>query len=100
MSFEIDGKRIEEGQRLRITGGPYYPIKDEEGNTRRVGFGLRGIYAFIRTERDGILVSNVGGFGTLFCYTGETHTSKATGTVMQAHKITIPKSKRRRNKND
>lgn len=74
---------LREGDKIRISEGPYYPTKDG----RKIKMGLSGLHYFSHLDDQGnVWVRN--SQGTLaMVYMGKEHLSEMTGTYMRPHKI-------------
>ena len=69
-----------EGDKMRVSGGPYYETKDG----KRIKMGVSGICIFSHVDEQGnIWVSGKGGKRIL--YMGKPHLSETTGTHMVPH---------------
>ena len=72
-----------EGDKMRVSGGPYYPTKDG----RKIKMGLSGLHTFSHVDEQGFVWVK-GKEGSLkMMYMGPPHLSEVTGTYMTPHKL-------------
>jgi hypothetical protein len=78
-------KRLKEGDKVRVSGGPYYLTKDG----KKISLGERGIGVFMGNHPDGngVLIMFNGEKSSSYVYTGPDHVAPLTGTIMTSHKI-------------
>lgn len=87
MSFKISPKvTLEEGDKIRVSGGPYYLTK----SGAKINLGERGIGKFNYATPDGnaIYVTFPKEPASKYVYIGPEKVSPLTGTIMKPHKIT------------
>lgn len=85
MGFRLSPKvTLEEGDQVRISGGPYFLKKDGS----KMNMGVKGVGTFLNASEkgDGIYVR----FGSVikFVYIGEEVAATETGTIRRPHKVT------------
>lgn len=78
-------KNIKEGDKVRVSGGPYYLTKD--GKKIRLGERGNGIFTGFHPDGNGALVMFNGDKSSSYVYIGPSHVSPLTGTMMVPHKI-------------
>jgi hypothetical protein len=85
-------KRLKEGDKVRVSGGPYYLTK--EG--KKIKLGERGVGTFMGMHPDGngALIAFNGDKSSSYVYVGPTHVSPITGTTMTSHKISKKRYRR------
>jgi hypothetical protein len=76
---------LKKGDKVRVSGGPYYLTKDG----KKIKLGERGIGVFMEAHPDGkgILITFNSDNSPRYVYTGPTHISPITGAFMTSHKI-------------
>lgn len=89
-TYDYEGKfTLSKGDTFMCAPRSYYI--DNEGIRHIVG--AKGKYTFLRTAQDGILGVLAGTMSTEYIYMGPERQSELTGTILRAHKLTIPKKK-------
>ena len=71
-----------EGDKMRVSGGPYYETKDG----RKIKMGHSGLFTFLYADDEGHVWAK-GKEGVRMLYMGEPHLSELTGTYMAPHKL-------------
>jgi len=97
MGFRLSEKvTLEIGDKIRVSGGPYYPSKDYPGT--KIGMGERGVGVFtgVDPQGKGIYVQFERGGVSRYVYIGPEYISEMTGTVLRPHKITKLRKKKKK----
>jgi hypothetical protein len=86
---EIDWKELKKNDVIKvISGGPYWPAKNEE--SQPIPLGYHGIFAVSRIDDEGIhaypIKAKTEGHGHCFIYLGPDKVMKS-GTIMRKHNI-------------
>lgn len=88
MAVQVKDLSLEVGDKIKITGGPYYLAKS--GN--KIPMGEKGVGTFVRVEEDGSAMHvKIAGM-VRYVYIGPEHVSE-TGTIMSPHKVVKVKAK-------
>jgi len=72
-----------EGDKMRVSGGPYYPLKDG----RKINMGERGTHTFSHVDKDGNVWARKDSGTLCLIYMGKEHVSETTGTHFCPHKL-------------
>jgi hypothetical protein len=86
MGFRLSKKvLLEEGDRIRVSGGPYFLTQAG----KKISMGERGTGVFVSAEENGeaIYVKFDKTSAARFVYIGSERISESTGTTLKAHKI-------------
>lgn len=85
MSFRLGPKTVlEKGDRIRVSGGPYFITETGE----KIHMGEKGIGRFVEATSNGeALWVRFSSFGERYVYIGPEKVSENTGMVYKAHKI-------------
>lgn len=92
MGFRLSHKVVlEKGDKIRVSGGPYYPSK----SGKKISMGEHGVGEFISADEKGsVIYVKFGNSSPKFVYIGPEGVSETTGTVLRPHKITKLRKKK------
>lgn len=95
MSFRLSPKvTLEKGDKIRVSGGPYYPSKSGS----KISMGEKGVGEFVGADEKGQAIYVKFGNNSVprFVYIGPEGISEATGTILRPHKITKLREKKKK----
>ena len=93
MGFRLSHKVVlEKGDKIRVSGGPYYPSK----SGKKISMGEHGVGEFLSADEKGnaIYVKFGNNSAPKFVYIGPEGVSETTGTILRPHKITKIRKKK------
>ena len=88
----MDFSKLKKGDKVRVSGGPYYLAKCG----KKIKMGERGVGVFIELHPDGkgILVLFEGNASPSYVYVGPCIVSDITGTILRPHKVSKKRPRR------